>query len=103
MVIRVVQTREELAAIAAAGRGYLYNDFGGTRPRDCLIHKASCEWVQTMLDVPPGALGVKKLWSDSLSGLVDEVRRRGKVYAPCSSEDDVRLGIAQRSGEGDAG
>jgi hypothetical protein len=86
MIVRIA-TLEQLDSVVHTGQGYLYNDFGGRDPRYCPIHRVgTCNQIGRMLAVRPGALSVKKLWSDQLAELIGEVERLGKVHSMCGAE-----------------
>lgn len=88
MPVRRIRTLEELKSVVDGGSGYLYNDFGGSKPKDCPIHHVSCRQVPRMLSVKPGNLSVKKAWCKSLEELVRWIRDEGKVHAFCSDATD---------------
>jgi len=81
---RIIQTREELEQVVQRGIGFIYNDFGGTNPKDCPLHTVGCTWISRMLDVKPGPLSVKKVWCDDLSGMLSWLNDNGKLYSFCS-------------------
>ena len=80
----MIRTREELEDVVRCGRGFLYNDFGGSNPRMCPLHAIQCTWVDRMLAVNPGYLSVKKVWSESLQELLSWLREAGKPFSSCS-------------------
>lgn len=97
-MIDIIRTREQLATLVNTGAGYLYNDFGGSDPKNCPVHSVACRWVRTMLDVRPGPLGVKKLWSASLEELVAHLLERGKAFQFCGSEPELAAMARQGGG-----
>lgn len=88
-MIQDIRTAEALREPIDAGRGYLYNDFGGGNPKMCPIHSIGCRWVVTMLKPASGRLTYAKIWADTLEELTAEVARRGKVYAFCGNEREL--------------
>lgn len=97
-MIQEVSNRDQLESIVRAGRGYLYNDFGGRDPKMCPIHAVTCQWVSHMLKPVAPKLTVRKIWSDDLSALIAKIESLGKVWVICGSERlEVRPATQARS------
>ncbi len=84
-MINDVTSLEELRQVVAVGQGFLYNDFGGTKPEYCLIHRVGCNHVDRMLKVKKGRLTYSKVWSDELTSLQTWLNQNARIFALCSA------------------
>ena len=84
-MINDVTSLEELRQVVAVGQGFLYNDFGGTKPEYCLIHRVGCRHVDRMLKVKKGRLTYSKVWSDELTSLQTWLNQNARIFALCSA------------------